>query len=67
MVFGDNTVRCWKQIIYFKNDDQKELDNATHQPEEAESELEELLNEGDSLISDERGVRIARNESDDGD
>ena len=67
MVFGDNTVRCWKQIIYFKNDDQKELDNATHQPEEAESELEELLNEGDSLISDERGVRIARNEGDDGD
>jgi cyanophycin synthetase len=67
MVFGDNTVRCWKQIIYLKSDNQTELDNTTHQSEEVESKLEELINEGDSLISDERGVRIARNEADDGD
>lgn len=65
LVLGDKVKRCWKQIIYF---------NAGERPENAQTrtpvvvELPETadITFGDDIeiISDERGVRIAREEAD---
>lgn len=61
VVFGDDSVRCWKQIIYFKNEDRPEpvAEMKSEEPEIAG--LEDLVSSGDTLIRDERGVRLARN------
>ena len=65
LVLGDNVKRCWKQIIYFK---------AGARPEDAvvpKRVVVELpatedfrFDDDVEIISDERGVRIAREEAD---
>jgi cyanophycin synthetase len=69
MVFGDNITRCWKQIIYLKNEQQSDLETHPSMDESIDegTGMEELLSEGDTLIRDERGVRLARNNDEDGD
>ena len=61
VVFGDDSARCWKQIIYF-NSENRPAPVATKQKEEDEViKLADIIGEGDTLIRDERGVRLARN------
>lgn len=59
VVFADELTRSWKQIIYFKK---AEREAAAPVPVKAERSLgyEDLLAGGDTLIRDERGVRLAR-------
>jgi cyanophycin synthetase len=67
IVFGDDSVRCWKQIIYFKNENMPEPE-ATPEIEDASGlDLGDLVGEEDTLIRDERGVRLARNTDEDSD
>ena len=67
MVFGDNITRCWKQIIYLKNEPKTDLEVHPSMESSGGSGMEELLADGDTIIRDERGVRLARNNDEDGD
>ena len=65
LILGDNTTRAWKQIIYFNSgahatEPGKKKTVAVDLPDGDEFELDEDL----EIISDERGVRIAREEGD---
>jgi cyanophycin synthetase len=67
IVFGDDITRCWKQIIHV-NTAQAGTSAATvvdiaAEPVDDAEKFE--LPVGQSLIRDERGVRIARNEEGD--
>jgi cyanophycin synthetase len=65
LVLGDNTTRAWKQIIYFNSGSRidapgKKTNNSTDLPNSLDFEIADDL----EIISDERGVRIAREEGD---
>ncbi|MGB5626637.1 MAG: cyanophycin synthetase, partial [Woeseiaceae bacterium] len=65
LVLGDNTTRAWKQIIYFNSgalvaDPGKKKTTSIELPDTGDFELADDL----EIISDERGVRIARDEGD---
>ena len=65
LVLGDNIKRCWKQIIYFNSEarvDQgaKKLTSTITLPETEGFEFDDDI----EIISDERGVRIAREAGD---
>jgi len=65
LVLGDNTTRAWKQIIYFNSgarvaDPGKKKTASVELPDTGDFELADDL----EIISDERGVRIAREEGD---
>lgn len=67
VVFGDDSARCWKQIIYF-NSANRPAPEATAQKEEDEViKLADIVGEGDTLIRDKRGVRLARNTDEESD
>jgi cyanophycin synthetase len=59
VVFADELARSWKQIIYFKKAEREAAAVAPTKPERTVG-FEELLAGGDTLIRDERGVRLAR-------
>ncbi len=65
LILGDNVKRSWKQIIYFKAGAKVEgtVSKATSSVELPEIDDFEFGDEV-QIISDERGVRIAREESD---
>jgi len=65
LVLGDNVKRCWKQIIYFKAGARPE-DAVTPKPVVVELPDTEgfRFDESVDIISDERGVRIAREDAD---
>lgn len=67
MIFGDDSVRCWKQIIYFKNDEVPEPEAAPLKDEAEVLGLDDLVGDGETLIRDERGVRLARNTDEESD
>jgi len=65
LVLGDNTKRTWKQIIYFKSGSRvdapgKKTGNSMGLPDMGDFRMDEDF----EIISDERGVRIAREEGD---
>jgi len=65
LVLGDNIKRCWKQIIYFNSEarvDQgvKKMTSTITLPETEGFEFDDDI----EIISDERGVRIAREAGD---
>jgi cyanophycin synthetase len=67
LVFGDKPSRCWKQIIYYKPEAAAPAlaapaPVAVAVREEARVQLD--LPEGMSVITDERGVRLARETED---
>ena len=67
LVNGDDTARCWKQIIYFQTDNQTEA-SATRVVAQPEAHaLSDILGDDDTLIRDERGVRLARHVDEAGD
>lgn len=66
-IFGDDSVRCWKQIIYFHNENMPEPKATPMQDEEEVLGLVTLVGEEETLIRDDRGVRLARNTDEAGD
>ena len=63
VVFGDNISRSWKQIIYFGGDREAPVDTGEGDVAESAGYSPGLMLEtGLQLISDERGVRLARDE-----
>tara|TARA_B110000977_G_C10822595_1_gene394838 strand:- start:92 stop:670 length:579 start_codon:yes stop_codon:yes gene_type:complete len=62
VVFGDDITRCWKQIIHFKADGSaREIESHKKDSSEGTELVEHFeLADGQSLIRDERGVRIAK-------
>ena len=67
VINGDDTVRCWKQIIYFKNPNRSEQAATSTKPRPVVVGMEDLITDADTLIRDERGVRLARNSGEGGD
>ena len=65
LVLGDNIKRTWKQIIYF-NSSAHAAETGTKAPIAIELPATDGFSFGDDIeiISDERGVRIAREEAD---
>ncbi|AVO36687.1 cyanophycin synthetase [Pukyongiella litopenaei] len=64
VIFGDNSARCWKQIIYFHQETAPEGDTPAPAAEPASPDLEELFGGEPVLIRDDRGVRLARDDED---
>jgi cyanophycin synthetase len=63
IILGDNITRCWKQIVHFGDDGQTRNINEKPSSDYAEILFEPVehafhLEEGQSLVKDERGVRI---------
>ena len=66
LIFGDDTTRCWKQITSFDVDENvvaSEAEDDTTASVAVDVE-EYVLDSSVNLIRDERGVRLAREESD---
>lgn len=65
LVLGDNISRCWKQIIYFNSDkpDQPVQSTKSTRPD-LPDDMEFQLDDSIELITDERGVRLAREAGD---
>ena len=66
VVFGDSIARSWKQIIHFNDNTPNENNNVTPQVG-PDQKFDSIIDENDTLIRDEKGVRIARNEGEDSD
>jgi len=66
LILGDEITRCWKQIIHFNSESTPpSIDAQKHRPaESAGKEFHFELEEGQKIIQDERGVRIAKEEAD---
>ncbi len=66
LVLGDNTQRCWKQIVYFNSDDDDHAPKPS--PAATRPALPESLgfefDDNVELIQDERGVRLAKEAGD---
>lgn len=67
VIFGDDTARCWKQIIYFNSGEKEEAAEPTAVEPPASQEFEDFFDSEKALIRDERGVRLARDVSEDAD
>ena len=64
VIFGDNIARCWKQITRFNEDESGEESVKTRLTSKANTPDPFELEPGMKLITDERGVRIARIDED---
>lgn len=66
VVIGDNVTRCWKQIIHFGGE---EGSTPKEQPVRSMPApvFQDVIDDTQTVISDERGVRIARDDHEDGD
>ncbi len=65
IVFGDDVTRCWKQIINFGDENQPQEAIASNLG--TAKPYEDLIDDSLQVISDERGVRLARDDVEDGD
>ncbi len=69
LIFGDDITRCWKQILNFNEENQKSSNNKNKGVSASSNVIldddeKEFLNSL-SLIKDEKGVRLAREEEND--
>jgi cyanophycin synthetase len=66
LIFGDNITRCWKQIIHFKPEGGEKSTVENSDQETFSKEVLEYFSQkdGENVIRDERGVRLAKEESD---
>ena len=65
LIFGDNSTRCWKQIIHFDSEGEPvDVDNASGFDVPDLPDVTGFSTEGIQLIRDEKGVRLAREEND---
>ncbi|NOC92534.1 cyanophycin synthetase [Ruegeria sp. HKCCD6604] len=67
VIFGDDTTRCWKQIIYFSSDGATPDAEAVPKTTAVDTSFEDMFENDQNLIRDERGVRLARENSEDAD
>jgi cyanophycin synthetase len=67
VVFGDNISRCWKQIIYYGGEDGQTREDTADVKPLVSAAYEDLIEDDQKLISDDRGVRLARDDVEDGD
>lgn len=69
MIFCDAITRSWKQIIHFDGGATADQETISRKPDTIAAEPPDtfVLSEGMQLITDERGVRIARKYDEDGD
>ncbi len=67
VIFGDDTTRCWKQIIYFNSDGEAPVIEAAPVSRPVDTSFEEMFESDQNLIRDARGVRLARDISEDAD
>jgi cyanophycin synthetase len=67
IIFGDNSARCWKQIIYFNVSDQAGHVAAASIGNQAPVPFEDMVDGDSNMIRDARGVRLARGDVEDGD
>ena len=63
---GDEITRSWKQIIHFESKTNIPAEKSTsfETPDTGLEETPFTIEEGQKLIQDERGVRLAKEESD---
>ncbi len=65
LILADGVKRTWKQIIYFNSGDKTKVETRSHIVIEDSSEAETFkLDDNLEIISDDRGVRIAREAGD---
>ena len=67
LVFGDNISRCWKQIVSFEESSDSEMGSVEAETILTDTPLQNdaaVLGDNASMIVDNRGVRLAREESD---
>ena len=72
IILGDNITRCWKQIVHFNSDIENDgSSEAPSQdfPEKLFEPVEHVfeLNSGETLVHDERGVRLVVERDEDSD
>ena len=67
VIFGDDTARCWKQIIYFNSSEISDAKEPAISTTPFPEEIEDPYDSDQVLIRDERGVRLARDVSEDAD
>jgi cyanophycin synthetase len=67
IIFGDNSPRCWKQIIYFNAPGQKGAMSTAPSGVLAPVPFEDMLDGDLNMVRDARGVRLARRDVEDGD
>ncbi len=67
VIFGDDTTRCWKQIIYFNYDSEAPVTEAAPVASPIDTSFEDMFESDQNLIRDARGVRLARDISEDAD
>ncbi len=66
IVIGDNVTRSWKQIVHFGGEELRQQAPSDGKPVMAPA-YEDLVNDDQSLIVDDRGVRLAKEVEEDGD
>ncbi len=66
VIIGDNVARSWKQIVHFGDGMEKDQTAAKDEPA-ISMNCEDLVDEDQSLISDDRGVRVAKEIDEDAD
>ncbi len=67
LVFGDAITRCWKQIVTFKPEQTDEMTTMEPSSPALQASCESFgiaMDQFESLIIDERGARLAREEND---
>ena len=67
IIFGDNSPRCWKQIIYFNTPDRAVQPSVEAANAQAPTPFEEMGDGDLGMVRDGRGVRLARENVEDGD
>jgi cyanophycin synthetase len=66
LILGDDITRCWKQIVHFNSENTVPATTPTkgHTSNSAIEDYQFEIEEGQKIIQDERGVRLAKEESD---
>ena len=67
IIFGDDSPRCWKQIIYFNAPDADAQSAALPASGLAPAPFEDMIDSDMNVVRDARGVRLARGNTEDSD
>ena len=67
IIFGDDSPRCWKQIIYFNAPDAGTETAHPATSVQAPAPFEDMFDSDASMVRDARGVRLAKGNTEDSD